>query len=496
MASGEADPYKPLVGRFPEYDVAFLAAMDKALAVLPKDRVQSAKEWIAMMDGDQGNVTPLKVASAAVPGDKPTKTATPAAAKKSNMPVLLGSAAAVALLIGVGVLTMTGGDDPVSTEAATPAPTAQTAVVAESPAPVVSAEPSPELPAFLRPQPAPEPVQEPAPVATQVQEPAPEPVATQEEPAPTPEVVAEPAAPAVPEVVETPAPQVAVDTPTPVVRPATRPESVEIAALPEPEPLPEPVDTPRLETAEPGVEPAFPDQSGNRPLADTDTAAVTLPDTPDTVDDVGAVLEADIPAIVPGNEILPEVDSVMASWSVQLPFVPAGARSNIIAEAGPVSPVWVQPGLVITGVNGTPVDAISDIPDALRAQTDGIELSPTVQVSFQTRDPASGEVADHGWILPVVQEIELLNGSRFETVYMGGDWKTTVAALPEGQTGGLQLGDVITSYIPTSESVNGPDTLMTILDREIESGTEQFMFAVQREGTLWVASLAYSGAEE
>lgn len=426
-----------------------------------------------MMDGEQGNVTPLKVASAVAPAEKSATSGNtkPATAKKSNMPVLLGSAAVVALLIGVGVMTMTGGDDP--------APTQDTVVVSEAPAPTVAPEPAQELPAFLRPQPVPEP--------------APEPVATAE---PAPEEVAEPVAPVVPEVVETVAPDVAVDAPTPAIRPETRPESAEIAAAPEQAPLPEPVDTPRLATAEPAIEPAFPDQSGNRPLADGDTAAVTLPDTPQTVEELGAGLEVDIPAVVPGNEILPDVDSVMASWTVQLPFVAAGARSNIIAEAGPVSPVWVQPGLVITGVNGTPVDAISDIPDALRDQTDGVELSPTVQVNFQTRDPASGEVADHGWILPVVQELELLDGSRFETVYMGGDWKTSVVALPDSQTGGLQLGDVITSYIPTSESVNGPDTLMTILDREIENGTAQFMFAVQREGTLWVASLAYSGAEE
>ena len=33
------------------------AAMDKALAVLPKDRVQSAQEWLNMMEGIGGNVT-------------------------------------------------------------------------------------------------------------------------------------------------------------------------------------------------------------------------------------------------------------------------------------------------------------------------------------------------------------------------------------------------------------------------------------------------------
>ena len=49
IASGEADPYEPIVGQYPEYDDNFLGALDKALAVLPKDRVQSADEWLQMM---------------------------------------------------------------------------------------------------------------------------------------------------------------------------------------------------------------------------------------------------------------------------------------------------------------------------------------------------------------------------------------------------------------------------------------------------------------
>jgi hypothetical protein len=68
--------------------------------------------------------------------------------------------------------------------------------------------------------------------------------------------------------------------------------------------------------------------------------------------------------------------------------------------------------------------------------------------------------------------------------------------LPESQSGGLEVGDVITSYIPTSETVDGPDTLFRIFNRESDNGAEQFMFAVQRNGSLWVASLAYAGAAE
>lgn len=503
IASGDADPYEPLAGRFSDYEDDFLAALDKALAVLPKDRVQSAKEWIAMMDGAQGNVTPLKVATAAAPADA---SAAPAAAaeQKSKMPLLLGSAAAVALLVGVGAFMMTGGEEaaPVVEQASTPAaeapatdtpateaPAPETAVVEAAEAPVVAETPAEPEVAVVPDTPV---VTEAAPVEEEVVAVAPEvavePPAAPAETQATTDPVAEP-----PAVVE--GPEVA-DAPTPVVRPSARPESVELATVPAPEPLPEPVETPRPAATEPVASSEFPDQTANRPVADTDTAAMTLPTTPNTVSEIGAGPEVEIAAVTPGNEIIPEVDNVSADWTVQLPFVAAGEQSNIIAEAGPVSPVWVEPGLVITGVNGTSVSAISDIANVLRAQTSSDELSPTVSVTFDTLNPASGETATHAWFLPVIQEVALTDGTEFETVFAGSGWLTRVAALASEQEGGLRIGDVITSYIPTGETVNERDTLMTILDREIGDGTEQFMFAVQREGSLWVASFAYDGATE
>ena len=120
IASGDTDPYEPLAGRFPDYDDNFLAAIDKALAVLPKDRVQSAKDWVDMMEGNEGNVTALNVAAPAAAVS--TEAAAPDAPKKSNMPLLLGAAAAIALLVGVGVFTMSGGENAAAPE--TPVETA------------------------------------------------------------------------------------------------------------------------------------------------------------------------------------------------------------------------------------------------------------------------------------------------------------------------------------------------------------------------------------
>ncbi len=514
IASGEADPYVPLAGRFPDYEPEFLAAMDKALAVLPKDRVQSAKEWIEIMGGEQGNVTPLNVSST------PTETVAPAAAaavasdtqEKSKMPLLLGSAAAVALLVGVGVFSMSGGEEtpvvqsPVPTEAPVVAeapattetpfvfPTVnnETPEVAEAPvvveAPVVEEAPAEEVAAVVEPAPVEETVAE---------ESVAEEVAATQTPLITeaPAAVVEQEAIVPPVVVEGPA---IVDVPAPAVRPSVRPESVELAALPEPEPLPEPVETPRPVIDQPTDSAALPEATANRTPATSEIAEVDLPSTPDTISAIGNGPEVEIAAVTPGNEIItePEVSEVEASWTVRLPFVAAGAQSNIIAEAGPVSPIWVEPGLVITGVNGVAVDAIADIAEVLRAEVGGGEVAPAIPVAFNTLNPASGEAVQHNWILPVVQSVTLEDGTRFETAFNGSGWSTSVVSLDPAQGGGLEMGDVITSYIPTGEVLDQRDSLAKLFEREFENGTEQFMFAVQRDGSLWVASLASTGTTE
>jgi len=548
IASGESDPYEPLAGRFPDYEEPFLAALDKALAVLPKDRVQSAQEWLEMMDGDSGNVTPLNAAAAAAVDGSSTPAA--AAAKKSNTPLLLGTAAVIALLAGVGVMTMTGGEDATATEAATTTPPAtETATttdvaeagVAEEAAATTTEEdlPEPQRFSFLPdtstttdegPATATDatPV---APVDNAPAEPVEEAAATTTQEDAVAEAIAEAVTPEASEVIETPepapAPEIIADTPvaapledapavvegptvtdtlTPAIRPEARPESVELAAVPEAAPLPEPVETPSVAAEEPAIVAVLPEISESQTLQTALPLSLSLPITPDAVSSVGTGRTVDIAALVPGNELVTVTEEPVASaapttgftsdWTVRLPFTAAGERSNIIAAAGEIAPVWVEPGVVITGVNGTPVEAIADIPGVLQAQTSDGDNSVTLAVTFDILNPATGNTASEAWVLPVVQEVELTNGARFETVFRGSGWSTSVVELPEGQDGGLQVGDVITSYIPTGETLNARDTLTNILDREVAQGTTQYMFAVQREGSLWVASLAYDGGAQ
>lgn len=65
FAGNNPDPCEPLVGRFPEYDTAFLEAIDKAMQILPKARIQSAGEWMQLINTEEQRVKPLKPRSKA-----------------------------------------------------------------------------------------------------------------------------------------------------------------------------------------------------------------------------------------------------------------------------------------------------------------------------------------------------------------------------------------------------------------------------------------------
>ena len=61
LADLNEDPYKPLTGNFPQYEPNFLKAIDQAMSVPPKDRIQSAKEWLSMIAQESKKVKKVKI---------------------------------------------------------------------------------------------------------------------------------------------------------------------------------------------------------------------------------------------------------------------------------------------------------------------------------------------------------------------------------------------------------------------------------------------------
>lgn len=53
IAAHNPDPYVPLAGRFDGYEPEFLQAIDTAMSVFPRDRLQSAEDWLLQIDPDK-----------------------------------------------------------------------------------------------------------------------------------------------------------------------------------------------------------------------------------------------------------------------------------------------------------------------------------------------------------------------------------------------------------------------------------------------------------
>jgi len=60
FAGKNPDPCEPLAGRFPEYEPEFLEAIDQAMQILPRERIQSAREWMNIITGRKDKTRPIR----------------------------------------------------------------------------------------------------------------------------------------------------------------------------------------------------------------------------------------------------------------------------------------------------------------------------------------------------------------------------------------------------------------------------------------------------
>ncbi|HLQ18917.1 MAG TPA: serine/threonine-protein kinase [Tabrizicola sp.] len=155
IAGREGDPLRPLAGRFKAYPLAFLQAIDKAMAIFPRDRLQSVEDWKALLTGDAARPVsepvaappPVRAVSAppAAPASPPQPTVAPIAEAPAGAvqptrgprDVLMSSTAAVLLLVGLlslpELLSRNGGVAP-AVNAASPAVSAPASAPATAPA--------------------------------------------------------------------------------------------------------------------------------------------------------------------------------------------------------------------------------------------------------------------------------------------------------------------------------------------------------------------------
>ncbi len=471
LAEDQTDPYTPLTGRFEGYPPGFLSAIDKALCTLPKQRVQSAQEWLSMFrPGIKLPIDPNDDIAAAVQAmvaaaraeaavrieagpaaaasgfgappqlarqvsqphpnagervgktgvDAQTKTASPGLAEsriagRSGMPVqLLGGVAAALAIVGLGVM-MIGGKDTVAPATETAADAAPAALAAAQP---VAAQPV-------------------AATVTAATETAPETAAPPPADAPAASEAAPDTAPTVAE--------------------------AEAAAAAE-----------DVATAEPATEAA-----AEPPVAEAE-----------------AQPEAAAPASASGVVLL-ENQVGFAAWDATMPFLEdnriiGGQRVAIILRMLPNVDVasvgdWLVNGLILYSVNGVDIQQSGSITtavlNAMRVDPDG-KARVVVQYAGSSLERQTGLMT-----VTAARLVSLANGVSVSVSTIDGEWRSVVTRVTDANATTLREGDILFRDKMTGTALDGPTSLETIMANLVQTGTATTEFAIIRDNKLGQATL-------
>ncbi len=540
-AAGDDDPYVSLGDKTDAYSKTFVTGLDKAMSILPRDRMQSAEEWLDYI-GTEG-ATPV----AATP--KQSKPTAPKEQKKPLVPILFGtSALAAAAAAGLfyvstvdteaptgaldapevvaGATTSAANSAPVTEEAPEPVDTV-TVTTAETAAsePEVAANAEPEIfePA---PQIAAEAVPPPPAGTPELSVPTAPAVANIE---PTPKVVAEPDLPdvagvaveveippllAVEETTNFVVPPVLAALPVGIAVPQPRPLSeadVSAAALADPQPE---IDTTAPAAPEPAAEevvepaPATPAPTAavpeeivvaaneqSEPAAPAVESGSTLDffmsmssSEPDLVS--ARIPSAAAPATTPrpapvenAAPASPESMGIITRFVPSLPFTLSASQPGMIASTADSTPEWLSLNAQIVSINGQPVETNDEIRtkiEALAPQDDASSYDVTIGIDAGQ----STAVVERSLSIAKEQHTLLLNGLKFVTRPSATAWTTEIIEVPASSN--FKVGDKLVAYISTWEDLDGPNSLRAILARELAGGTSSFSFAVGRDGEIWV----------
>ncbi len=486
LAEERPDPYIPLTGRFAGYPAGYLEAIDSAMSALPKQRVQTAANWLAMyhkVPGAPGAAASVddavqqlvrefqsgEVEDAALPAKAmsrpveaaPAPSPAPSPAARGRSPVQLVAGIAVALVVVAGGYVMLGKSDAPGGDTAAAAGSSQTA--AQTPE---AATPEPALPETT--------------AAALVAPNASGPAATDSEPVSaetaTATVTSEPAAEAQP-----------ADLAESESAPAAAPETPAATPL-------ETTATEVVEAAEP-TEPASETASAADPAADPVEQVIEASASP-VAEPVAAAETGAAPADATGPT--PAAAQVaFAVWDVELPFtaddrVIGGQPLTIVQRLSPgldraSAGAWLQQGLLIYSVNGKPTPnakvLTTAILNAMQVDPDG---KARVVVEY-----AGSDLQRKIDLLTVdaVRIVTLANGVSARTSVVDGAWTTEVTAVARPETTTLKPGDTIFRDKTTTTPLDEATSLEKILGALVDQGVTATEFSIIRDGKVASATM-------
>ncbi len=421
LAETRPDPYQPLAGRFEGYPDRFLEAIDRVMNTIPRNRLQSAAEWLSFWkgaempeqtDGDVSELEAQKVAAEsnvvrhpdvrasalagrAVSQDllarvvtQPTGgTAQTKPASRSN-PVQIAAGVVAAVAIAGLVFAFSGGpDEPAATEvAATPA--VEAPLVATAAPATISAEPTTTTTT---------PTTEAEPVA---------------------KVEAEPVA------VATATVPVETEEAAPVVEAET-----EVAAA----------------------------------AATTDAPAASL----------GPVSALQV-AFAAWDLRMPFAEVARISGGKPTVVVSHVSQTADLAISGD----WIKPGVIINAVNEKPIQSGGTVAGMV---LNDLHVDPDGYGRAAIKYTDAGGTQQTGLLAAqIVRNVSLVNGIVVTAAVIEDGWKTTVQSVSPEAVTSLQVGDVIFRDKTTGVAIDGPQSLEEVMAALVEQKRATTEFSVIR----------------
>lgn len=479
IAEQSDDPYDPLEGRFEGYPPNFLKAIDKAMSVMPNQRMQSAGEWLDMLAGAPGGNASAddretqeivaqflqeardipSIDGEPLPSDeKSSKTADVLpmvnAEPKSGRGRMLMSVSALLLLTGAGYVGYQF----------TTADTVEVAATKEAPENDVAAGDAVAAAADTTPA----PVAQGEVLSTDTEETA----------ADIADTFSAATAEATDALQTTQAEETTAETAVAETAPVAE-DAPEIVAAPEVEVIDE---TPAVAAEENTVAPIETTEAEEEaaPVAELEQPAVEAKEitTPPTISKTQVNLAV-------WDVLMPFDSSLVQVRNAQTAQVTKVSEEADLAKSG----LWIKEGVVIFAVNGQPLDGTSSVEtlvlNELATDPDGY-----TRTSVRFKNAETGKF-DRGLLsVPVVRSIWLADGSLLQAGMQDGAWVTKVAILGDRAKGTLKVGDVLTKEGVTGRGINSAEDIETIFGKLVDMEHDTAQFSVLRNGEKTTAELS------
>jgi serine/threonine protein kinase len=182
---------------------------------------------------------------------------------------------------------------------------------------------------------------------------------------------------------------------------------------------------------------------------------------------------------------------VSVTWAYELPFTTGGNNNLLIETVSSAAPSALQPGIEIESIDGLPAISGADLKNRIETTANAGEISNS-GVSITLETSARGDQRTVALFVPVAPTVSLQDGTEFAIAYNGAAWTTTVIETDNLDPARLLIGDELVMYLKTEEKLTHPNDIFNLIDRETQSGTERFAFSVNRDGAVISAELSYS----